>query len=262
MATHVLPVAGQLERSDLTSFLDLYFPFPFVQYSPPAVQASPGRPAMWRIFDGLGRRLGLPGFAGLEAETDDSILAGAARRCRVSWETLVASPSGHAPGGTPAPGWLIPKLLPLGTLDLAPPELVAQFRAWESSPRHSVPMPADDQGLLLVNRRELRQTNSMLRDAAVPPPLLMHPDDSARLGLVSGQPVLIRSSTGSTVAAVEVTESIRPGAVSLPHAWSTPGVNHLTSATHGVDPLTGMPQLSGFPVTVTALATSDALTKN
>src|SRR5688500_7816430 len=31
-ATHVLPVAGQLERPDLTSFLDFYFPIPFVQY--------------------------------------------------------------------------------------------------------------------------------------------------------------------------------------------------------------------------------------
>lgn len=256
MATHVLPVAGQLERSDLTSFLDLYFPFPFVQYSPPAVDAPPGRPAMWRIFAGLGRRLGLGGFADLEAETDDTILAGAARRCRVPWESLVASPSGLTPADAPAPGWLIPKRLPLGTLDLAPPELVAQFRAWQSSPPRPAPSPAGDQGLVLVNRRELRQTNSMLRDAALPPPLLMHPEDSARLGLVSGRPVLIRSSTGSTVAALQVTDSIRPGVVSLPHGWSTPGVNHLTSATDGVDPLTGMPHLSGFPVTVTALETA------
>ena len=255
MATHVLPVAGQLERSDLTSFLDLYFPFPFVQYSPPAVEAPPGRPAMWRLFAGLGRRLGLGGFADLEAETDDAILAGTARRCRVPWESLVASPSGVTPADAPAPGWLIPKRLPLGTLDLAPPELVAQFRARHSSPPRPARAPAGDQGLVLVNRRELRQTNSMLRDAALPPPLLMHPEDSARLVLVSGQPVLIRSSTGSTVAAVAVTDSIRPGVVSLPHGWSTPGVNCLTSATDTVDPLTGMPQLSGFPVTVTALET-------
>lgn len=252
MATHVLPVAGQLERSDLTSFLDLYFPFPFVQYSPPALEAAPGRPAMLRIFAGLGSRLGLGGFADLEAGTDDTILAGTARRCRVPWESLVASPSGLAPADTPAPGWLIPKRLPLGTIDLAPPELVAQFRAWDSSPLRP-PRSPGDQGLVLVNRRELRQTNSMLRDAAPPPPLLMHPEDAARLALLSGQPVRVTSTIGSTVAAVEVTDSIRPGVVSLPHGWSSPGVNRLTSATDGVDPLTGMPQLSGFPVTVTAL---------
>ncbi|MCA1846006.1 MAG: molybdopterin oxidoreductase, partial [Actinobacteria bacterium] len=243
-ATHVLPVADQLERPDLTSFLDLYFPFPFVQYSPAAVEPSPGRPPMWRIFAGLGRRLGLPGFADVEGETDDTILAATARRSRVPWESLVAAPSGVAPADVPAPGWLIPKRLPRGALDLAPPELVDQLRAWQSAPRAP--------GLTLVNRRELRQTNSMLRDGARPPALLMHPDDAVRLGLESGQPVRITSATGSTTAAVEVTDAIRPGVVSLPHAWSTPGVNHLTSASDAVDPLTGMPQLSGFPVAVTA----------
>ena len=255
-ATHVLPVAGQLERSDLTSFLDLYFPFPFVQYSPAAVPTSPGRPPMWRIFAGLGRRLSLPGFTDLEAETDDTILAASARRSRVPWESIVASPSGLAPAGTPAPGWLIPKRLPLGTVDLAPPELVAQFRAWQLSEPRPAQSTTADQGLVLVNRRELRQTNSMLRDRDVPPPLLIHPADATRLFLGSGQSVLISSSAGSTVAAVEVTDSIRPGVVSLPHGWSTPGVNRLTSAADAVDPLTGMPQLSGFPVTVTALETA------
>jgi anaerobic selenocysteine-containing dehydrogenase len=241
-ATHVLPVAGQLERSDLTSFLDLYFPFPFVQYSAAAVPPPTGRPPMWRIFAGLGRRLGLPGFADLEAETDDTILAGTTRRSRVPWKALTAAPSGVAPTGTPGPGWLIPKRLPRGVLDLAPPELVAQFEEWKTAPRNG--------SLVLVNRRELRQTNSMLRDPARPPGLLMHPGDCGRLGFTAGQPVLITSSTGSTTATLEVTESIRPGVVSLPHGWSAPDVNRLTSATDAVDALTGMPQLGGFPVTV------------
>ncbi len=244
VATHVLPVAGQLERSDLTSFLDLYFPFPFVQYSPAAVQPPAGRPPMWRIFAGLGRRLALPGFADLEAETDDTILAGTARRSRVPWDSLIAAPSGVAPTGTPGPGWLIPKRLPRGTLDLAPPELATQFEAWQDAPH--------DASLILVNHRKLRQTNSMLRDPAQPPGLLMHPDDGRRLGFTAGQPVRITSATGSTTAALELTDSIRPGVVAMPHGWSTPGVNRLTSATDGVEPLTGMPRLGGFAVTVTA----------
>ena len=264
VATHVLPVAGQLERADLTSFLDLYFPFPFVQYSPAAVPAGPGRPPMWRIFAGLGRRLGLAGFADLEAETDDAILAGLAQRCRVPWSPLVAAPSGVAPSGVPGPGWLIPQHLPRRTLDLAPPELVDQLHTWRSAtgrpevvrPFHGGRSAPADQGLVLVNRRELRQTNSMLRHGAPPPALLMHPQDSARLGLTSGQPVRISSPHGSTEAALAVTESIRPGVVSLPHGWSTPGVNRLTSTTDDVDPLTGMPRLSGIPVVV-SLLTSD-----
>ena len=245
VATHVLPVAGQLERPDLTSFLDLYFPFPFVQYSPAVVPAPAGRPPMWRIFAGLGRRLGLPGFAEAEADTDDTLLAGTARRCRVPWASLVAAPSGVAPPEGPGPGWLIPARLPRGAIDLTPPELVAQFQAWQAA--------APEAGLVLLNRRELRQSNSMLRDGARRPALLMHPEDSARLGLGSGQAVCVSSPQGSTQATLEVTGGIRPGAVSLPHGWATPGVNLLTSVTDDVEPLTGMPRLSGFPVEVTAV---------
>lgn len=244
-ATHVLPVAGQLERADLTSFLDGYFPFPFAQHTAAVVRPAAGRPPMWRVFARLGRRLGLAGFADLEAETDDAILAGIARRSRVPWDELVAAPSGVAPTGAPGPGWLIPARLPAGRLDLAPTELVAQLAEWRStpaSPRRSA--------LVLVNRRELRQSNSMLRSGVAPPPLLMHPDDATRLGLPAGQPVRVSSASGSTAAAVALTDTIRPGVVSLPHGWSGPGVNELTSSTANVDPLTGMPLLTGIPVEV------------
>ena len=244
-ATHVLAVAGQLERADLTSFLDGYFPFPFAQHTAPVVAPAPGRPPMWRIFARLGRRLGLPGFADLEEETDDTLLAGVARRSRVPFAELAAAPGGVAPTGVPGPGWLIPDRLPAGRLDLAPPELVAQFTAWRSTP-DSPPGPS----LVLVNRRELRQSNSMLRSGAAPPPLLMHPDDATRLGLVDAQPVRLASTVGATDATVAVTDAIRPGVVSLPHGWPTPGVNELTSATAGVDPLTGMPLLTGIAVEV------------
>ena len=240
VATHVLPVAGQLERADMTSFLDLAFPFPFAQYGPAAVACPPGRPPMWRIFAGLGRRLGLAGFADVEHETDDALLAAAARRSRVPWAELVAARSGVAPPGTPGPGWLIPDRLPAGVLDLAPTELVDQLEAWQRMP--AVP------GLVLVNRREVRQTNSMLRDGQPGPALLVHPDDCARLGLAEGQTVRIASDHGSTDAPVGVTAAIRPGVVSLPHGWGAPGVNRLTSATADVEPLTGMPRLSGVPV--------------
>jgi anaerobic selenocysteine-containing dehydrogenase len=243
-ATHVLPVAGQLERGDLTSFLDLAFPFPFAQYSPAAVDAGPGRPPMWRVFAGLGRRLGLPGFAELERETDESLLAASAARARLPWAELAAAPSGVAPTGTPGPGWLIPDRLPAGRLDLAPAEMAVQLHGWASAPV--------EQGLVLINRRELRQTNSMLRHGARPPALLMHPDDAARLSLSSGQPVRISTADGSTVATVGVTGAIRPGAVSLPHGWSAPAVNALTSAATDVEPLTGMPRLSGIAVEVAA----------
>ncbi len=242
VASHVLPVADQLERADLTSFLDLAFPFPFAQYAPAAVDPGHGRPPMWRIFAGLGRRLGLAGFEDLERETDESLLAASARRARVPWAVLAGAPSGIAAAGTPAPGWLIPDRLPNGHLDVAPEELVDQLEAWRSA--------VTGPGLVLINRRELRQTNSMLRNGADSPALLMHPDDAGRLGLASGQPVRVSTAEGSTAATVDVTGAIRRGAVSLPHGWNDPAVNNLTSAVTDVEPITGMPRLSGVAVEV------------
>ncbi|MGH8973127.1 MAG: molybdopterin-containing oxidoreductase family protein [Acidimicrobiia bacterium] len=252
LANFVLPVAGQLERHDITSFLDLSFPFPFVQYGPPAVEAPPGRRPMWRVFAGLGRRMGLAGFERAEDTDDEALVAASASRARVPWETIRAAPSGLAQAGAPGPGWLIPGRLPRGRLDLAPAELVAELgRFGESN-------GGGNGALVLVNRRLSRQSNSVLRHSprqrARPPhpTLLMHPEDAARLRLADGDRVSVSSAYGETSAEVEVTEAIRPGVVSLPHAWDTPGVNRLTSAAGDVDPLTGMPRFSGLAVTVRA----------
>jgi hypothetical protein len=49
---------------------------------------------------------------------------------------------------------------------------------------------------------------------------------------------------------VERSGAIRAGVVSIPHAWSDPDVNALTSDLEDVELLTGMPRLSGIAVTV------------
>jgi formylmethanofuran dehydrogenase subunit D len=67
--------------------------------------------------------------------------------------------------------------------------------------------------------------------------------------------VAVRSAHGETLADVEIDESIRPGVVSLPHAWGNPDVNRLTSDTDGVDPVTGMPLFTGIKVSVHAAGT-------
>lgn len=88
----------------------------------------------------------------------------------------------------------------------------------------------------------------------------------ADLGLVDGGWAEVATDQGCVVVAVEVTDAIRPGVVSLPHGWghdlagarlsvasARPGVNanRLTSADR-VDPLSGNPHLNGFPVRTTA----------
>lgn len=256
LASVVLPVTGQFERSDLNGAM--FFPQTYVQYVPPVV--PPGadrRPTTW-IFGELSRRMGIPvmGDARVDATladgfTDDDVLAVVAAGARVPWDEIRAAPHGILVEDAPGPGWMVPDLLPR-KLDLAPAPLVGQFATWD---RH---LPGDGE-LVLVNRRLSRQMNSTMRDVgrqaelAPFPTLLVHPEDAAVLGVADGDDVVVASRHGESRARAEVTDSIRRGVVSVPHGWGVPNVNQLTSDTEDCDELTGMPRYSGIPVTVRRL---------
>jgi len=255
LASVVLPVTSQFERADFNP--GIFFPEPYVQYVAPVVAPTGSRrPTSW-VFAQLSARMGVPVLndAGLAAKlapefTDDDVLAVMASESRIPWSTIRDAEHGVLVPEAPGPGWLIPDLLP-GPLDLAPAPLTAQFEAWEP--------PRRDE-LVLINRRLPRQMNSTLRDVGAQastgprPTLLVHPDDAARLGLVAGERVLVESRHGSSPAVVEISESILPGVVSVPHGWEEPCVNRLTSSSEELDPLTAMPRFSGFPVTLRAMA--------
>ncbi len=96
--------------------------------------------------------------------------------------------------------------------------------------------------------------------------LLMHPDDATRLGLVNGERVVVTSGKGSVEVALEVTDEVARGVVSLPHGWGhrRPGTrlgaahdhpgasaNDLTDD-QAVDPSCGNAVLNGVPVRVRA----------
>lgn len=126
--------------------------------------------------------------------------------------------------------------------------------------------------MVLIGRRQVRTANSWLgnievlvrgRDQCT---LQIHPEDAARAGLEPGSSATVSSETGKLEVPVEVTDSIRPGVVSLPYGWghdvdgvrlqvarSVPGVNmNLLTSTSRYDPLSGNAALNGIPVTVTA----------
>jgi len=92
----------------------------------------------------------------------------------------------------------------------------------------------------------------------------MHGDDAQRCGVRDGDRVTVTSSGGSIEVAVEVTEAIKPGVVSMPHGWghgrpgtrmavanATPGVNtNILSPPTFLDEPSGNGALNGIPVTV------------
>jgi anaerobic selenocysteine-containing dehydrogenase len=92
----------------------------------------------------------------------------------------------------------------------------------------------------------------------------MHPADAARLGLKDGASARIASRAGAVDVPVELTDTIMPGVVSIPHGWGhdRPGARLGVAAAHAgvnsnlladetaLDPLSGDAVLNGIPVTV------------
>ena len=153
-----------------------------------------------------------------------------------------------------------------GLVDLAPPDLVADTARL----RAALDRPQDAGQLVLVGRRDLRSNNSWMHNLEVLVngrprcTLQVHPDDAARLGLSAGGRAKVASRVNALEVAVEITDRIRPGVVSIPHGWGhdAPGASmgvaaryagvnsNLLTDEEAIDPLSGTSVLNGIPVTV------------
>ncbi|MDG0975236.1 molybdopterin oxidoreductase family protein [Ilumatobacter sp.] len=154
---------------------------------------------------------------------------------------------------------------PSGKVELAPAAFINDLD------RLAAAVPGfENQGLVLIGRRHLRSNNSWMHNVNVLVKgkprctLHVHPDDAALLGLTDGDAATITSRVGSVTAPVEVTDSITPGVVSLPHGWghNAPGAQMRVAAEHAgvnsniltdheaMDPLSGTSVLNGIPVEV------------
>lgn len=160
----------------------------------------------------------------------------------------------------------IPEVLrtPSGMVELAPAAIVADV------PRLRAGLATPATGLVLIGRRELRSNNSWFHNlpALTKGPdactLLVHPDDAARLGLATGDRAQIATIAGRVEAPVEVTATIMPGVVSLPHGWGhdAPGADLRVARAHAgqnanvlvpdvaVEPLSGNAIQNAVPVAV------------
>jgi anaerobic selenocysteine-containing dehydrogenase len=92
----------------------------------------------------------------------------------------------------------------------------------------------------------------------------MHPDDATRLGMDDGETASVASRVRTVEIAVEITDAIMPGVVSIPHGWghTLPGTQIRIATEHAgvntnlltdeeeIDPLSGNAVLNGIPVVV------------
>ena len=107
-----------------------------------------------------------------------------------------------------------------GKVQCAPAAVIADVRRFEESIRRDAPG-----SFRLIGRRHLRSNNSWMHNSQrlikgkPRDQLMMHPDDLAALGLADGALVEVRARTGSVRVAVQATDSVMRGVVSLPHGF-------------------------------------------
>ncbi len=278
LADFVLAARHPLERADATVFSDMFFEAPYAHYTEPVLAADDQVRDDWQWIAGIARRqgrtLGLPGGS-LDGDSDDKfavlekILPGsrvplaevrAAGRGRVFEDVeVLADP--------PVEGLDF-------RLELAPAGICDELRELRSEWAPGDPRPGSPGGFdhLLICRRMNEVLNSVGRDfplsreKAPTNPAYMHPDDLAAIGAAGGDLVEIQSEVGSIVALAAASDEVRPGVVSMAHAWGgLPGeiddpragganTNRLTADDREVDPVTGMVRQTAIPVRVRPVA--------
>lgn len=173
-----------------------------------------------------------------------------------------------APGGVDL-GELAPRVpevlrTPSGRIELAPPALLADL------PRAAADLATPAPPLVVIGRRDVRSNNSWMHNL----PLLakgperctaqVHPEDARRAGVADGTRARLSAHGRSVVVTVELSDSVRPGVVCLPHGWGhdRPGARlRLAAERPGAslndlldenarDPLSGNAVLSGAPVSL------------
>lgn len=238
LATHVLPTKDPLERPDITIH-DILSSHVSVQYSPAVVAPVGERRSMWWVFAELGRRLGydLGNLGNPDTSTDDDVLAVLLAGARSGFDEVAAVGWAEAPRELPA-AWVDDHIARMGGWRLAPPLLVDQLAALQP------PAP-----LVMVPRRQRRKLNGQLDFLGEAPEILIHPDDGAAAGVADGEKVIVRSSSGELTGIAKVDDSIRRGAVSIPHGHHVANVNRLTNK-DDIDVVTGMVRYSGIPVSL------------
>ncbi|HVM64033.1 MAG TPA: molybdopterin-dependent oxidoreductase [Acidimicrobiales bacterium] len=236
-ATHVMPVAGQLEREDVTWFTDRFPPVITAQRTGPVVAPAGDRRTLMDVLDDLGPRIGLP-------PGPDPMSRYVARIPQL------AVPGAFVAEPPRVKGWVHDRVLPDGKWRVAPAPLVAQLRDWGRAPAES---------LVVIPRRATRRMNSALRDigrGGEDDELWVHPDDAATAGISEGATVAVTSTVGTIRCRARVTEDVLPGSVSIPHGIAGQNVSVLTDSRPGTtDALTGMVRQSGVRVTIEAAAT-------
>jgi anaerobic selenocysteine-containing dehydrogenase len=237
-ATHLLPAAWQLERSDLVLRQDR------TQFSPAVVPIFSERRQAWWIFATLADRLGLsPIVDGLTSTTadDNTVLrqfeaqAGRKDDSALQAGTCGVMASIHY-------GWVHEQVLEEGRWRLVPEPMPRQLAsAWERRCNTT----------RVIAGRRMNSNNSVhyAEPAAATPAIYVSADLATSHKIEDGTVVRLRSTAGEIVGTASIDHRLRSGTIWVAHGWDAPNVNMLIDSTT-LNALHGQPAQSGVDVTL------------
>jgi anaerobic selenocysteine-containing dehydrogenase len=277
LADYVIAPKITLEREDVNILTDSWHSKPYVHYT--QAVADPGFDAIeeWEVYWELAHRLGSPiKLAGGEVPLDErptklSVMELVLPKPRIPLAEIRAAEGGQLYEQVD----LVVQPADPGNesrLDVGPVavcEELREIRAEEfSTTGAGYGEDADGFSHRLISRRLRQVYNSSgqylkaVIKQGTTNPAFMHPDDLTSLGLADGDLIEIRSAHASIPAVAEASDEIRPGVISMAHAWGdTPSqdakVRELGSSTNRLvddetdyDPISGMARQSAIPVNV------------
>ena len=185
------------------------------------------------------------------------------------FQALLDTPQGLWVGRADADNPMGSIRTPSGKIEIHIPELAAQAEALNAeSEAEDLRLPDEFPFILSAGRHMKFNANTLMRNPAWNKDrractVAVNPADADALGLTDGQQVRVTTEAGSDVGELQVSESVRPGCVLIPHGFGliyegrTYGinVNRLTKNTHR-DPI-GTPLHRFVPCRVEGMTNDD-----
>jgi anaerobic selenocysteine-containing dehydrogenase len=282
MADYVIPPTMQYKRADLpvSAYGFQFFPEPWVAYTPALLKPPAGSDLVeeWYFFWTLAKRLSKSlNFVGTPVDmenppTTDERLALRAQHPLAPLEEIRKYPSGRLYPEAQS-HVLPPRPEATATFDVMPEDVAIELGELAAEPSRPDGHHSNGQAFThLLSTRRMRNFYNTIgmflpttRKRNPYNPAYLNPADLEARGLADGDRVAIYSDHSRITAIVLGDPSVRPGVVSMAHAWGGLPSEEVDVASHGsstnrlistdrdTDPINAMPRMSAIPVNIVPL---------
>lgn len=279
LADYIVAPTLSLERDDVTLLTDTWYDVPYCHYTQAVLPRNEQSREEWELYWEMASRMGTPlelpgGAVSLtERPTKFEILKCLTHAAPIPLETIRDQGRGHifediqvtvSESTNPNPA----------KFQLLPADIPSELEALAMEPAREGSGIVDHNQTythLLISRRLKHVFNSSgqqlesLRAKGTTNPAYMNPQDLESFHLSSGMMIEIESAAGALLGVVEAASDVKPGVISMAHAWGDlpdnggsvrsqgSSTNRLVDDNRTFNPITGMPRMSAIPVRIRAV---------